>query len=440
MKDIRQLIRESGAVGAGGAGFPAWAKFSADAEILLINGAECEPLLYTDYYILKEERQTVFAGAEALLDSGEGREAILALETRKGELLSLYDGQKLTPRLTVRLLPDAYPMGDEVSLVLEATGRTVPPGKLPLSVGVVVRNVETVWNLGRALTEGKPVCDSWITVCGDLPESYTLRVPVGTPVRDILTHLSLSVPEGDLVLDGGPAMGKIIDPDTAVITKTTKAITVLPRSCTASRSHLKNAEVSLRLAASACCQCTRCTDMCPRYLLGYPLAPHLMVRAGVKGGQIDPRLLATAQLCCGCGLCETVACCQGISPKAVIDSYKEILRQSGTRYQDEAPVSPRADRAFRILPAHRFAEHMGVARYHRIPLRPRERMIPSRVEIPLGRQIGAPSVPAVSVGDTVRRGQVIATAAEGLSVPQHASICGTVRAVTSTSITIEREG
>ena len=437
--DIKTALREGGVIGAGGAGFPAYAKQNPAADLLLINGAECEPLVYTDYYLLREHLEDVLAGANAIKTAGGYKEVVLSVEQTKAQMLSLTHGSVMEG-VRICVLPNTYPMGDEIGLIYQSTGRLVPPGQLPISVGVVVQNVETVLNAGRVLLEGKPVLDKWLTVCGEVPSPIVLRVPVGTPVKVLFAHLGIATDEHQIVLDGGPAMGKQIDVNTAVVKKTTKAITVLPRTCHSARKVLASPTVAYGIAATACCQCTRCTDLCPRHLLGYPLEPHRFVRAHIKGGAIDPVLLQNALLCCGCGVCETVACCQGISPKTVIDGYKTELRQKGIRFTSKKNETYQANKSrnYRMVPAHRMAALLGVAKFDRLPER-RDYFAPKTLRVPLTGHIGLPSVASVCEGDTVRRGQRIATAAEGLSIPQHTPVCGKVKAVTAKEIVIERE-
>ena len=437
--DIKTALREGGVIGAGGAGFPAYAKQNPAADLLLINGAECEPLLYTDYYLLHEHLEDVLAGANAMKKQGGFREVVLALEEKKAKMLKLTHGS-VVEGVRVAVLPDVYPMGDEIGLIYQSSGRLVPPGQLPIAVGVVVQNVETVLNAGRVLLLGKPVLDKWLTVCGEVPSPTVLRVPVGTPVKDLFAHLGITVGEHQIVLDGGPAMGKQIDENTAVVKKTTKAITVLPKTCHSARKVLSSPTVAYGIAATACCQCTRCTDLCPRHLLGYPLEPHRFVRAHIKGGTIDPVLLQNALLCCGCGVCETVACCQGISPKTVIDGYKTELRKQGLRFTPKENESFKTNKArdYRMVPAHRMAALLGVAKLDRLPKR-EDYFAPKTVRVPLAGHIGLPSLAKVEEGDKVRRGDLIATAAEGLSIPQHTPVCGKVRTVTQKEIVIERE-
>ena len=435
--DLKQLMKECGIVGAGGAGFPSYAKLADGADTLIVNGSECEPLLYTDFMIMKREMPYVLEGTEAVLDFGHIPRAILCIKEHNAKRLGLSEGEKLSDRVFVKVLPDVYPIGDEVSLIYQATGRVVRPGKLPISSGVIVYNVETMYNLARAIRFGEPVTMKWLTVGGDIEKPVVVRVPVGTPVEELFNRLGIEVDDEHSVIDGGPSMGKIINHVRASVSKTTKGLLILPNSTQAVASKLINEKMAVARAETACCQCTRCTDMCPRALLGYPLEPHKMVRTAMQVAQAMPQMVISATLCCGCGICESLACNQGISPKAVINNYKSVLAKNGMRFFSTQSREVTPEREYRKIPSQRWMSALGVSQYDKLPNYIGELADIDRASVPLVKHIGAPSIPTVRDGDRVKRGELIATAADGLSVPQHASIDGRVT-VESRKIIIDR--
>ena len=424
--ELKRLMKDAGIVGAGGAGFPSYAKLAEGADTLLINGAECEPLLYTDYFLLKRELTLVLSGISAVLDNTSIPRAVLAIKAHTAKRLSFAPGEALDDRIKVKVLPDVYPIGDEVSLIYEALGRLVNPASLPITVGVIVYNVETMYNLGRMVRFGEPVLNKWLTVGGDIPSPAVVRVPIGTPVEELLSKLDIEVPETHVVIDGGPSMGKIINPGRASVTKTTKGILVLPKNIPAVGMKELDPERAVMRAETACCQCTRCTDMCPRALLGYPLEPHKMVRTAMGVAEVMPQMVISATLCCGCGICESIACSQGISPKSVINSYKAVLAKNGMRFFTKQASEVTREREYRMIPSERWMSALGVTPFDKMPTLRSDVDGISRVEIPLSKHIGAPSIPTVKDGDVVKRGDTVAQAAEGLSVPQHASVDGRV--------------
>ena len=422
--ELCKILRDAGIVGAGGAGFPSYAKLAEGANTLLINGAECEPLLYTDYSILKYEIDKVIRGATGILEkTGIGR-AILAIKEHTAKRLRFSDGDSLGKRITVKVLPNVYPMGDEVSLIYQATGRVVRPGRLPLSVGVIVFNVETVYNLAMALG-GKPVTEKWVTVGGEVERACVIKAPIGARVSDIFSRLGITVNETQAVVDGGPSMGKLIDYTSATVTKTTKGLLVLPAGCEAVTSKKINPKMALSRAETACCQCTRCTDLCPRFLMGYPLYPHKMVRTAMGAVSVTPEMVKAATLCCSCGICESLACSQGISAKAVINNYKTLLAKNKMRYEAEGDVTPVKERDYRQIPTERWASALGVRGLDKLPLGVEEISV-RRVEINPSSHIGAKAEIVCREGQRVSRGEVIAKATDGLSVNYHAPFDGVV--------------
>jgi Na+-translocating ferredoxin:NAD+ oxidoreductase RnfC subunit len=423
--DLKELMRWAGIVGAGGAGFPSYAKLADGADTLLINGAECEPLLYTDYLLLKRERSSVIKGIEAVLEYAKIPVCLLCIKEHTAEKLRWKEGEKLAERIFVKVLPNVYPMGDEISLIYQATGRVVKPGNLPITAKVIVFNVETMLNVALAL-KGEPVTMKWLTIGGAVDESIVVKVPVGTPVEELFEKYQIAVPEGHTVIDGGPSMGVVIDVETAVVTKKTKGLLILPDSSPAIQSKFIDVKKSVARASTACCQCTRCTDMCPRALLGYPLEPHKMVRTAMQVAVALPQMVLSATLCCGCGICETLACNQGISPKAVINNYKAVLAQNKMRFVGNQEVEPAPERDYRMIPSERWESVLGVKSFDKVSVWKGETSDFSKVEIGTRQHIGAPSVICVSEGVEVQKGQVIAQAADGLSLPQYASIDGVV--------------
>ena len=436
--NLKEIMKKAGIVGAGGAGFPSYAKLAEGADTLVINGAECEPLLYTDYVLLHKEMPTVLFGIKEIAEELNIPRALLCVKEHTAKRLKLLDGAKLADKIWLKVLPDVYPMGDEISLIYEATGRVVKPGNLPITAGVIVFNVETLYNVAQAVKLGKPVTSKWVTVAGDIAQPFVVKVPIGTPVCELFAQNGVEVSEEHTVLDGGPSMGKVIDPETAVVTKTTKGLLILPNACEAVKSKYINGETSIARAETACCQCTRCTDMCPRALLGYPLEPHKMVRTAKGAVQIMPQMVLSATLCCGCGLCETLACCQGISPRAVINEYKALLAKNKLRYVGKDEVTPLTEREYRKVPSERWASVLGVAKFDKLAKYIGEQKNFSKVEVLLSQHIGAPSVCIVKDGDLVSAGDMVAESADGLSLPQYAPISGKVTVEENVKIIIEK--
>ena len=426
MQNLKELMQNNGILGGGGAGFPSYAKLAEGANLLLINGAECEPLLYTDYILLKDEMSLILSGISAVLERAGIEKSLIAIKDHTAKRLGVTDGERLADRIYIKSLPDVYPMGDEISLIYQATNRLIQPGKLPITEGVIVYNVETMYNLGRSIRFSEPVTKKWLTIGGDIKSPMVIKVPVGAKISDIFNKFGITVDEDHTVIDGGPSMGKVINPSTYAVTKTTKSILILPNDVEAIRTKKLNKSLAIARAETACCQCTRCTDMCPRHLLGYPLEPHKMIRTAMGVAEVLPEMVLSATLCCGCGICESLACNQGISPKAVIENYKGVLAKNKMRFSSNEIYDVRDERDYRMVPSDKWLSTLGITKFDKVASFNGEFNDFNRVEITLNSHIGAPSVPCVNDGDVVSEGEIIAKPGSGLSLPQHASISGKV--------------
>lgn len=438
MEELKKLIADAGCVGAGGAGFPSAVKLAQGADSLVINAAECEPLLYTDYALMENHLADVVAGAELVIAGTGIRQGYLSLKQHTAEHLGLEDGQPLSDHVKVKVLPNAYPMGDEIILIYQTLGRIVPPGQLPITVGAIVYNAETLYNIFHAVKDGRPVTQKWIMIGGKVDHTFVTVVPVGTPVRELLKAYNVTLPEDCVLVDGGPAMGNIIDPRTAIVTKTTKALLVLPRTTPAIRSKLATNRTVAVHASANCCQCTLCTDMCPRALIGYPLKPHRIVRNSVGMIEENPSAFTEAATCCNCGICELVACCQGISPRRMYQQAKGILIKNKLRYEYKGePLEADPHRDHRLLPSDRFKRMIGVAPFDKgVPQMREEAWLPKQVELLLHQHVGAPAKPVVKEGDAVSANQLVAQADGVISANIHSPVNGKVVSVTTGKVVI----
>jgi len=424
---LSETVKNAGVVGAGGAGFPAHVKLGADVDTLIVNGAECEPLLAKDRAILERRAADVAAGILAIRDELSAKRAVLAVKEKvAGEVANALPG------IEVHALPDVYPAGDEVILVNLVTDARVPAGGIPPDVGILVSNVETVLNVARAI-RNIPVTTKWVTVAGAVRTPVTYEVPIGTPFSFLLD--TVGVWEGRVVvLDGGPAMGVPVEPDGAVVSLTTGCVLVLPRNHKISILAEMPLEHVRTIAGTACTQCRDCTEMCPRYLHGHDVQPHLSMRRffryGVEG---DAEEFINAAGCTECGLCELYACPMDITPRRVQAAVRANL--NGARPRDGlGAVHP--DAAGRMVPAARFRARAGLGQYEKpAPYAELGRPVPA-VRVPLEQPYGERPEPIVKAGDRVEAGQVIAEADEERTVPVHASIAGTVGAVVEGRIEI----
>src|SRR5437764_13976444 len=181
---LSEQLRECGVVGAGGAGFPTYVKAQSKVEYLIANGAECEPLIHKDAELMKHFPSEILSGMTSMMDATGAGNGKFGVKSKNAESLEALK-RHATERIEFVLLGDFYPSGDEYELVYTATGRLIPPAGIPLQVGCVVNNVETLYNVHLA-ERGTPVTEKFLSVCGAVNEAKSLCAPVGTPFRDLI--------------------------------------------------------------------------------------------------------------------------------------------------------------------------------------------------------------------------------------------------------------
>ena len=435
MNAISAKARAAGVVGAGGAGFPTHVKLAAEAEIYLVNGAECEPLLKVDQQLATKYADLLVRGLELAMQAVGAREGIIALKAKYAEAI-----EALTPRLRagmrIHILKDVYPAGVEVITIWMATGRRVPPAGLPRDVGVAVNNVLTLINLARAVDEDQPVTTRTLTVTGAVAQPVTVTVPLGVSLREVLAQAGGESVQSAAYIDGGPMMGKLVSSLDAPVTKTTGGLIVLPEDHILIRRRRASERSVLETARTTCEQCLLCTELCPRHIIGHELPPHLIVRSVNYHHFGQPSTLLSALTCSECAVCEAWACPVDISPMRLNQMLKVQLRKEGARYTGPLhPADPMAEH--RLVPVSRLIAKLDITAYNRkAPLV--EAVYPAaRVVLPLRQHVGAPAQPCVQPGEVVRQGQLIADIPpEALGARLHASIDGLVEAVDAQSITL----
>jgi Na+-translocating ferredoxin:NAD+ oxidoreductase RnfC subunit len=340
----------------------------------------------------------------------------------------------------VKELPDIYPAGDEQVLVYELTGRVVPEAGIPIHVGCVVINSETAFNIYRAIMNN-PVTEKYITVAGDIPKRLTVKVPVGTPIMDILKLSGIENFDDYAVIDGGPMMGPVMKSLDGFVTKKTKGLVILRKSHQLIKRKTATTEQTRRVNRTSCEQCRMCTDLCPRYLLGHDMQPHKMMRVqNYSLDQIEDQMMA--YLCCQCNLCELFSCPIGLYPKSANVSIKQKLVEKNIRYQtDQTQFNARNNREYRLVPSKRLITRLGLHDFDKPAPMTEVTINPEIVHIAKSQHVGAPAIPVVSVGDHVITGQLIGKIPENsLGAAIHASISGTVIEIGNSFIAIRRDG
>ncbi len=440
LETLVDIIRENAVVGAGGAGFPTYAKLDKRADTIILNCAECEPLLKLHRQLLESYAYEILYTLDVIADTLEADNVIIAL---KGSYKSVIEAVELHldsfKKARIGILPEVYPAGDELVVVYETTGRVVPTGGIPILVGTVVLNVETVYNIYNALNNKEPVTDKYVTVAGEVKKPLTLKVPIGTQIKDLVKLAGGTTIDDYAVIVGGPMTGNLASMS-EMVTKTTNAVLIMPQDHHIVKKRKSKVSIDMKRAMSACCQCRMCTDLCPRNLLGHPIEPHEFMRVATSGDTRKIQPYINTMFCSGCGVCEMYACMQNLSPRALIAECKAGLKKNGVAIPRDAEfsgVSPK--RAYKKVPMQRLISRLGLVKYNKPAPFEDVEYSPAMVRISLSQHVGAPACAIVKKGDKVIKGQLIGSFdKDKLGVGVHASINGVVTDVNNKFITIRK--
>lgn len=322
-EEFLQAVRASGMVGMGGAGFPTHVKLAFDPskniDTLVINAAECEPFITVDHRECLDNSEDIMDGVYTLLERFNFKQVIIAVEDNKSDVFEVLrniadDKRDSEDRVKLMSLKSVYPQGAEKMMVQSATGRKVPPGKLPADVGCVVMNVTSVAFLSRYLKTGKPFVSRSITVDGTaIANPQNVRVPIGTPIKEIIEFCGGYKGEVKKLLMGGPMMGISLTNDSLPILKQNNAVLAFSES--------KDYKIK---PERDCIRCGRCAQVCPMSLM-----PTLIERyARIK--DVDRLNNIGVNVCMECGSC-AFSCPSGRPLVQYMRLAKSVVREAGAK-------------------------------------------------------------------------------------------------------------
>ncbi|MCK6603587.1 MAG: electron transport complex subunit RsxC [Ignavibacteriaceae bacterium] len=289
--EIRERIKMAGLVGQGGAAFPTYVKLSPPPDkkidLLIINAAECEPYLTRDYRLIIERTSDFITGVKLLMKAAGVEKGIIGIEDNKPKAIEvLRKALSSEKSITLAVAKTKYPQGAEKMLIYVATGRKVPPGKLPMDVGVIVQNVGTSVAVFDAIVNGLPQTTATITVTGrGIKNPKNLIVPVGTQIKTVLEHCGGLTEDAAKVIAGGPMMGIPQYELNAPVLKATSGLLIL------------NKKEARKSDQTACLRCGKCIDVCPLNLL-----PTKLARLSQLEKYEDAEALGVT-VCMECGSC-----------------------------------------------------------------------------------------------------------------------------------------
>ncbi|WP_314155301.1 electron transport complex subunit RsxC [Stomatobaculum longum] len=325
-QEIRDIVREAGIVGLGGAGFPTNVKLTPKDEskidYVIVNGAECEPYLTCDYRMMIEEPERLVGGLKVMLQLFENAKAVIGIENNKPKAIeTLRALVKDEPKITVEPLRTKYPQGGERSLIYAVTGREINSSMLPADAGCVVDNVNTVMAIYDAVCKQTPILERVITVTGDaVKEPQNFKVRTGMNYNDIIEAAGGFVGEPKKILSGGPMMGQAMYTTDVPVTKNSSSLT-----CFLEDEVEKNPE-------SPCIRCGRCGEVCPEFLV-----PVLMMQTCMAGNSEGYEKLYGME-CIECGSCSYI--CPARRP--LTQAFKQMKRRIGEERRQKAAAEKAA--------------------------------------------------------------------------------------------------
>lgn len=293
-EEFINIVRDSGLVGLGGAAFPTHVKYAPEnpenVHTLVINGAECEPYITSDYRTMVDSPTDIVSGIKLVMGFLNLNQCFIGIEGNKPEAIQLLT--ELTtdhPEISVVTLQEKYPQGAERVLIFETTGKILPPGKLPAEIGVLVSNITSVAFIGQYFSSGMPLVSKCITVDGSaVTTPKNLIVPIGTRICDIISYCGGYKSQPRKILMGGPMMGRAIYDDRKALIKNNNAILAFDE---------KEAQLSKE---TSCIHCGRCVSVCPVHLMP------IFINEAYYHGEVERLIQLKVTGCMECGCCSYV--------------------------------------------------------------------------------------------------------------------------------------
>jgi len=423
---------------------------------VIVSALKDNPLSFAEEYLLQQEWHKVIDGLKLLIDNHQAEKGIIAVsKSDRPVIADLKRCAEDCDNIELFFIDNFYPAADQAILIFEITGQSFSRAAPAAFSGSLVYDIQTVVNIYEAVTEGKPVTRRLLTCTGEVALPSLVLGHLGVSFREVIDLCGGVTIDEYVILSGAPARGAIITDIDTPVTRSTTTITVLPADHELVKERSQTLGVQIKKIKSVCNQCSFCTELCPVYLLGGKLYPHLIMRQIAYGLAEPEEIILGALLCSECGICEVLACPHKLSPRAVNKQIKERLNQEA---QPESHISgqtsghikglinglvngqlqPRSNRDYRKVPFERLADLFSVGPYTEAPKMELLETNPGQVELLFREMPAAGVLPRVRTGEEIAAGCLVAETEMSTGAGLHASISGKVTFLDKERVIIRR--
>lgn len=360
---LKHIIEEAGIIGEEGISFPLHKKLQENLDYIIINGAESEPLICVDQVLMDGYAKELLQALDILVQACGAKAGIIGLKTshqktkRSLELANSYGDH-----IKIQEVADIYPAGDPLNVIYACTGKVIPMGACPTEEKIAILDVESLLSIWHAIYKKEPLSHTYITVAGHVTKAVTVKVPLGTPAREVIKLAGRDDLDKHTIIQGGPMTGYIIAPSQKM-TQTSKGLLVLEDDHSVVRGKAPLNMNSLKRIMSVCSQCRICTDLCPRHLLGHEVEPHRLMN-GLANGLINHSEACQTSLgCIGCNLCTAYSCPNQLDPAAFMMKIKYELMGQGVTVPRQKESMPDQSLNYHQVPMKRLIRKLGLTQY-----------------------------------------------------------------------------
>lgn len=428
---------------------------------VIVSALKDNPLSFAEEYLLQREWHKIIDGLKFLMGNHHAEKGIIAVsKSDRPVTADLKRSIDDCDNIDLFFVDNFYPAADQAILIYEVTGQPFS-GATPAALsGSLVYDLRTVINIYEAVTEKTPVTRRLLTCTGEVAIPSLVLGHIGVSFREVIELCGGAVIDEYVILSGAPARGAIITDIDTPVTGSTTTITVLPADNELVKERSQTLGEQIKKCKSVCNQCSFCTELCPVYLLGGKLYPHLIMRQIAYGLSEPEEVILGALLCSECGICEVFSCPHKLSPRAVNKEIKERLKQeaeaesllssqidgqingqiSGEHTNDliSGQLQPRSSRDYRKVDFKRLADLFSVGPYAEPPKMELLETSPGQVELLFKEMSASGVLTRVKTGEEIAEGSLVAETEMSTGAGLHASISGKVTFLDKERVIIRR--